>query len=425
MSSNSSSIRNKHSSNPRDSSNQTEDNQNSSKNTKRSVIHARTTPKRLPNGYTDYGYLNREDTIRDPYSFVFTAMFAKEPSFPIKLHRILCRKQNEGIIRWLPHGRSWIVLDIKAFEEKVIPNFFHHGKYSSFMRQVNGWGFKRISKGPDSRSYCHELFLKGLPHVSLNMNRPTTPEKDNRSSSSKSGFSAISAISHSRSPPNFYDESMYCSLPEYDDLSKNDTSLSAESMSVAIDQMSESSGKGCSPFMTRPTGQNIESNIANVASSSSTPLSTSANSAANLESLRFPDMNLQQSIMFPRDVPVPSLSHNESIFRQELLTSMNMRQDRLRNLLGLAENRFQLPMQNYGDPTGLYGLPLNNLNGYTTNPLLGDIQRSLALTDHIKNRAVILAERQREAAMLAALQRENEVLRSLLRKSSSEKSENP
>lgn len=121
------------------------------------VLVRRTTPTRLPNGYTDYGSERREEELCDPYAHVFSTMFAKEPPFPIKLHRILCSKKYEDIIRWLPHGRSWIVLDSKAFEEEVIPHFFHHGRYSSFMRQVNGWGFKRISSGPDTRSYYHEV----------------------------------------------------------------------------------------------------------------------------------------------------------------------------------------------------------------------------------------------------------------------------
>eukprot|EP00957_Ditylum_brightwellii_P183398 13970236-Ditylum_brightwellii.AAC.1 len=54
------------------------------------------------------------------------------------------------IITWLPHGRAWKMLNRKAFEEKVIPMYFRHCRYASFMRQVNGWGFNRIARGPDT-----------------------------------------------------------------------------------------------------------------------------------------------------------------------------------------------------------------------------------------------------------------------------------
>lgn len=38
--------------------------------------------------------------------------------------------------------------------------------------QVNGWGFKRITEGPDLNAYYHELFLRGLPQVCIKMRRP-------------------------------------------------------------------------------------------------------------------------------------------------------------------------------------------------------------------------------------------------------------
>ena len=63
----------------------------------------------------------------------------------------------EDIISWLPHGRSFRVLQPKAFEERVIPLFFRHGRYASFARQVNGWGFKRVCNGPDYGAYYHEV----------------------------------------------------------------------------------------------------------------------------------------------------------------------------------------------------------------------------------------------------------------------------
>lgn len=46
-----------------------------------------------------------------------------------------------------------------------------HAKYASFMRQVNGWGFKRIVSGNDHNSYYHELFLRDYPQLCLKMKR--------------------------------------------------------------------------------------------------------------------------------------------------------------------------------------------------------------------------------------------------------------
>jgi hypothetical protein len=58
-----------------------------------------------------------------------------------------------------------------VFEQVVIPLYFRHAKYASFMRQVNGWGFKRIVSGNDHNSYYHEMFVREYPQLCLKMQR--------------------------------------------------------------------------------------------------------------------------------------------------------------------------------------------------------------------------------------------------------------
>lgn len=77
----------------------------------------------------------------------------------------------------MPHGRSWRVLKPREFEVKVIPTYFEHSKFSSFIRQANGWGFRRVTQGRDRNSYYHPLFLRGLPHLCKQMKRPGVSEK--------------------------------------------------------------------------------------------------------------------------------------------------------------------------------------------------------------------------------------------------------
>lgn len=93
------------------------------------------------------------------------------PNFPAKMHAILSRPDLEDIIAFMPHGRSWRVLKPREFELKVIPQYFDHAKYSSFVRQANGWGFRRITQGKDQGSYYHPKFLRGLPHLCKTMKR--------------------------------------------------------------------------------------------------------------------------------------------------------------------------------------------------------------------------------------------------------------
>jgi len=107
----------------------------------------------------------------------FAGKGKKEPPFPLKLHQILSNPEFQECICWNPHGRSWRILKPPVFEQLVIPLYFRHAKYASFMRQVNGWGFKRIVSGNDHNSYFHELFLRDYPQLCLKMKRIRKGEK--------------------------------------------------------------------------------------------------------------------------------------------------------------------------------------------------------------------------------------------------------
>jgi hypothetical protein len=115
------------------------------------------------------------------------------PNFPAKMMAILSRPDLAHIISWMPHGRSWKVHKPREFECKVIPTYFEHSKFSSFIRQANGWGFRRmISKGPDRNSYYHELFLRGNPHLIKLMKRPTSTTRPQGDAATEPDFYRIS-----------------------------------------------------------------------------------------------------------------------------------------------------------------------------------------------------------------------------------------
>ena len=63
--------------------------------------------------------------------------------FPRRLHAILANDDFGDIIRWNPDGKSWWVHDNNRFEQEVMGHFFETKKWSSFARQINGWGFQK------------------------------------------------------------------------------------------------------------------------------------------------------------------------------------------------------------------------------------------------------------------------------------------
>ena len=82
--------------------------------------------------------------------------------FPRKLYEILTNERSD-VIGWTSSGKSFIILEMETFVNEILMNYFRHQKYSSFQRQLNLYGFRKIQKGPDTGAYAHEHFLRDQP----------------------------------------------------------------------------------------------------------------------------------------------------------------------------------------------------------------------------------------------------------------------
>lgn len=91
--------------------------------------------------------------------------------FPIKLYQLLESNEHSAIISWQPHGRCFIMHKPKEFLEQVMPRYFRQSKITSFQRQLNLYGFHRLTSGPDKGGYYHERFLRGKPEYCKSMLR--------------------------------------------------------------------------------------------------------------------------------------------------------------------------------------------------------------------------------------------------------------
>jgi hypothetical protein len=97
---------------------------------------------------------------------------------PSKLGAMLSDPDLTSVITWMPHGRSWKILDRESFANFALPRYFGHTNHASFVRIINAWGFRRVTKGPDRDTYYHELFLRGKPRLHERMKRlPTCHRK--------------------------------------------------------------------------------------------------------------------------------------------------------------------------------------------------------------------------------------------------------
>ena len=126
-----------------------------------------------------YPFYNYQEYSNEPDADPTVPLTApgRVPNFPAKMHAILSRDDLSEIVGWMPHGRAWKVFKPREFEVLVLPTYFEHAKFSSFIRQANGWGFRRINTGCDRNCYYHPRFLRGLPHLCKGMKRPGVAQK--------------------------------------------------------------------------------------------------------------------------------------------------------------------------------------------------------------------------------------------------------
>jgi hypothetical protein len=105
------------------------------------------------------------------------------PAFPWRLHGMLGAAAQEGfenIVSWQPCGLAFKVHDTRLFTESIMPRHFNQTQYKSFQRQLNIYGFRRLTSGSTKGAYTHELLVRGKPEVCRFMVRTKIKEKGSR-----------------------------------------------------------------------------------------------------------------------------------------------------------------------------------------------------------------------------------------------------
>ena len=89
--------------------------------------------------------------------------------FLMQLYQILEDKNNEKIIHWGNDGKYFIIENLYDFTEKILPKYYNHNNYASFVRQLNKYNFHKLKITPNENAFQNSLFIKGQKNIISNI----------------------------------------------------------------------------------------------------------------------------------------------------------------------------------------------------------------------------------------------------------------
>ncbi|KAG0168593.1 hypothetical protein DFQ28_000609 [Apophysomyces sp. BC1034] len=93
-------------------------------------------------------------------------------TFVHKLYNMVVDNQYQHLIAWSYTGSSFIVCNIMEFSRDVLPKHFKHNNFSSFVRQLNMYGFHKVNKSPRGHRTLAENQIWEFSHPKFLRNRP-------------------------------------------------------------------------------------------------------------------------------------------------------------------------------------------------------------------------------------------------------------
>ncbi|WOH06477.1 hypothetical protein DCAR_0625905 [Daucus carota subsp. sativus] len=99
----------------------------------------------------------------------YMARKSSPPPFLMKTYMLVEDPATDAVVSWNSEGTGFVVWQPAEFARDLLPTLFKHSNFSSFVRQLNTYGFRKVAT--TRWEFCNDMFCKGKKDLLFKIRR--------------------------------------------------------------------------------------------------------------------------------------------------------------------------------------------------------------------------------------------------------------